>query len=214
MQDRILKRQPRSKSMSPAIKQLIAISATSNDKNREELAQELLTDIKNKYPKEIPPVIDTIVKLISKYRNHGRAPLDRPWNLGELDNLTVLNSYNINAEAIDYILKVQQYAYNERIPLQISVRQAKWISRLYRIIIKKIPFLWFVSYIYTNYEVICEIADVPFNTRKLDACLHDPKGFIKVAELVNKTEYSNEAFKKAYYYNINRYNSEIEEVIK
>lgn len=213
MKGEILKRQKRAKIMLPAIKQMIAIEASTSEKNREELAEELLEKIKSKYPKEIPPVTDTIVKLISKYRNRRRASLDRPWNLGELDNLAQLNTFSIDAEAIDYILEVQNYSASGGPPLQVSIRQAKWISRLYRIIKKNIKLLWFVSFLYTNYEVICEMADIPFNTRKLDAALRDPKLFSLIAQEINKNEFANEAFKKAFYYNINRYYSEIEEVI-
>ncbi len=214
MEERIIKRQRRAKSMSPGIKQLIASAATSSKKDRETLAQELLAQIRNKYPHEIPPVIETIIKLISKYRHHGRAPLDRPWNLGELDNLSQFNMYTIDADAIDHILKVQTYAANEPSHLQVSIRQAKWVSRLFRITNKNIKFLWFASYMYTNYELICEIASVPFDTRRLDANLHDIKRFLHVAKEINENEFANDAFKKGYYYNINRYNSEIEEVFR
>jgi hypothetical protein len=213
MDKRILKRQRRAKTMSADIKRFIADSSMSNDKNREELAEELISQVRIKYPNEIPPTIDTVVKLISKYRNHSRTPLDRPWNLGELDEFPELT---IDSESINRIFEVKAYMRKEGNVIPLTFRQAKWISRLHRIKVKKtkyIPYLWFTSFTYANYEIICEIADTSIDTHELDFCLYDVNAFIAVSQELQQHELSNKAFKKGFYFNINRYYSEKDEVI-
>jgi hypothetical protein len=82
MPERKLKRKTRQKVMSEDIRRLITLRATSTNTRRVELAQEILTEIKERYPKQIPPSKETIIKIISNVRNHLPSPLDRPWNLG------------------------------------------------------------------------------------------------------------------------------------
>ncbi len=213
MEKQKLKRQRRAKTMSSNIKRLIAEISISNDKNREDLAEELLNQIKTKYPNEIPPTTETIVKLISKYRNHSRTPLDRPWNLGELDEFPDLT---FDSESINRIFEVKAYMRKVGNVIPLTFRQAKWISRLHRIKVKKtnyIPYLQFASFTYANYEIMCEMADTSIDTHKLDACLLDINAFIAVSQELQQHELSNKAFKKGFYFNINRYYSETEEVI-
>jgi len=204
MEKRILKRQQRAKSMSSAIKLLIANAATSSNKKREELAEDLIEDIKKKYPVEIPPTLETIVKLISKYRNHGQAYLDRPWNLGELDNLAKLSVCNFDSEAIKYIHIIKQLPRHYPGYPTVTIRQAKWIARLFRITSdifegtengtkRSIHYLSFTSVFYATQEIMAEIAGVTFDTQFLDESLLNPKSFISLFEEIEK----NEDFKKA-----------------
>jgi hypothetical protein len=208
-----MKRQRRSKTMSNEIKWLIAETATSNSKNREDLAEELLNQIKTRYPSEIPPTTETIIKLISKYRNHSRPPLDRPFNLGELADFPDLA---LDSESISRIFEVKTYMRKEGNPLPLTFRQAKWISILHRIKVKnthQIPYLWFSSFTYANYEIICEIAGTSVDTHKLDLSLLDVKAFIAISQEIQNHEFGNQAFKKGFYFNTSRYYSENKEVI-
>ena len=82
MPERKLKRKTRQKVMSEDIRRLITLRATSSNTRRIELAQEILTEIKECYPKQISPSKETIIKMVSNVRNHQPSPLDRPWNLG------------------------------------------------------------------------------------------------------------------------------------
>jgi hypothetical protein len=187
--------------MSPGIKLLIANAAISSNKKREQLAEDLLEDIEKKYPSEIPPTLETIVKLISKYRNHGQSYLDRPWNLGELDNLAKLNIGNFDSEAIKYIYVVTQLHRKEPIYPIVTIRQSKWIARLYQIVSeiypnnneKRIIYLSFASVIYAAQEIMSEITGITFDTQLLDTHLHSPKSFFDLYYEIVK----DEDFKKA-----------------
>ena len=66
MKYRQMKRQPRAKTMLPAIKELITIRAIGeNEKDRNLLAHELIEEIKKKFPQELPPTSTTLIKKIS-----------------------------------------------------------------------------------------------------------------------------------------------------
>ena len=66
----------RAKTMLPQIREFIVEAAISTAIKREALAQELLMIIDKKYPKEIPPKIETIIKEISKARNRNKSVLE------------------------------------------------------------------------------------------------------------------------------------------
>jgi hypothetical protein len=206
---RELKRKPRAKAMAPGIRQLIAASAGADTK-REDLARDLIAQITQKFPKEVPPAEETVIKLISKYRNRERPALDRPWSLGEMDTMPELS---MDAESINYVLKARSHAGKEGFPIPLTFRQAKWISRLYRVTGKNLAFLWFSSFVYANYEIVCEMAGTVFNTRRLDSALLDSKVFASVATELQAHELANEAFKKGFYFNLNKYDSEREEEV-
>jgi hypothetical protein len=189
----------REKKMLPAIRQLITVRALNDpNKDRTELAEELIIEVKNKYPKEIPPSVSTLIKKISEDRSSkNESFLDKPWHLGLLINKGDLNPPLISAEAIEAILKVQKYI-NHDIYSQIlnnhnslmtfaskdptfpqsrfrkpeipflSIRQSKWIPLLHRVIGNKINRLYYTSLVYSTYEKICEISNTPFDTSELD----------------------------------------------
>jgi hypothetical protein len=122
MAERKMKRQPRAKTMLPAIKELITTKAlVDRGKDRILLAHEIREEIKDKFPQEIAPTIETIIKKISAARCHSADPLDDVWHLGTLDR------YPLLSEAIPYILKVKECMKKPN----ISIRQAIWVSRLY-----------------------------------------------------------------------------------
>lgn len=161
--------------MLPKIRQLIAFRAKSEpNKDRQVLAEELIGEIKEKFPTEIPPVSDTVIKKISEARNKEVDALDTPWHMGTLEE------YPLPAGAIARVLEVQnlqlQYEFvlkdfNGGVPFQVplTIRQAKWISRLCEINgLKDAKVLFLASLVYWIEEVICEIARTPFDTSQLD----------------------------------------------
>ena len=123
-----------------------------------------------------------------KFNSKEFQDLEAPWHLGALEN------YPLPSEAIPFILMVQSYAKNYPDPVlktsldPVSIRQAKWIARLYPIVgdlVKKkkpkdnIPraaaFLYHWSKVYTKHEVVCDLARISFDTYELDQGLR--KGY-------------------------------------
>jgi hypothetical protein len=169
-----LKRKPRAKVMREDIRQLITLRATSTNKRREELALEILAEIKERYPKETAPSEETIIKMISKARHHEPSPLDRPWHLGVLNNLQSLGIPDISAEAVKRIQEIQLALSTENRP-PLTIRQAKWISKLHCLIPDNT--IYNVSYLYSSYELVCLVSDTTFDTTKIDALLYDRAKF-------------------------------------
>jgi hypothetical protein len=165
MENRKMKRKSRAKVMLPEIKELIAERALGNDKSRNIIAQDLDSEIRNKYPNEIPPTFETLLKRISEARKHAIDPLDEAWNLGTLED------YPLPSESIPYILKIQE----TEGPFRVTIRQAKWISKLIHVI-RDIELLDRISWYYAFYEKISIISHSgPFTTSKYDKYLVNPK---------------------------------------
>jgi len=120
------------------------------------------------------------------------ADLDKKWHLG------TLKEHNIPAEAVPYILMVQDYAENYPDPVSnkpqdpVTIRQVTWISRLYSIVaasgfkfksdglffksndkekLKAASFLYDWSKVYATHEIACKLSNSPFNTTGLDKAL-------------------------------------------
>lgn len=96
------------------------------------------------------------------------SDLDNPWHLG------TLNDDPLPADAIPHILLVQAWAKKNTIPL--TIRNAIWISRLYKIKeIKNTEALFTVAGVYSIFERRCELAGLPkpYNTSNLDAGIID-----------------------------------------
>lgn len=157
-----LKRQKRAKEMLPGIKDLITLRALQDTgKDRNTLAEQLLVEIKSKFPKEIPPVIETIIKKISEARNPEKDPLGEQWHLG------AMSKYPISSETIPFILKIRK-------DTQISIRQAIWISRLCKVI-TNLEILEEISFQYALHERVSEISGTHFDTTDYDSLLLDSK---------------------------------------
>ncbi len=201
---RQMKRQPRAKAMLPAIKELISIRAIGdNEKDRNLLAEELREEIKKKFPQELPPTVATLTKKISEARNHALNPLDKHWHLGILDKIQDYGISYISSDDIEAIFKVQQWLYRTgqdsiddfleekfdkkglrllTVPFSaLSIRQAKWIAALHRIIGNDIEYLWLASLYYSYLEIISNISDTPFDTWQTDLLVlqMQKKQFIK-----------------------------------
>jgi len=173
MKEPQLKRQPRAKVMLPAIRELITRRALENqEKKRNLLADELIEEIKAKFPYEIPPVEDTVIRRISEARNHDPDIFDEPWHLGTLEK------HPIPSEVVPLILKIQNLAPN----FKVSIRQAKWINKLHHVV-TDIKWLSNISWNYTFHEKISIIShSEPFDTSEYDRFLVNPK---QQKELIN-----------------------------
>ena len=218
-----MKRQPRAKSMLPAIKELIVMRALGDeDKDRNLLARELREEIKEKFPQQLPPTVTTLIKKISESRNHATDPFDRAWHLGILNKLHDYGMSYISADEIDAILRVQDWlfktagqALNEKLFKKkkvkgirgittlfhtVSIRQAKWISALHRNIGNDTEYLWLASLYYAYREIISSISDTPFDTWQIDMWLHLGKtGFLNKFRfhMQNEQKVFGEDFEKA-----------------
>jgi len=128
--------------------------------------------------------------------------LDKPWHLG------LMREYDITAEAVPYIAGIQDWG--EKVPdawgnprKPLTIRQALWASRLYKFVgwylntldkkqKRQAPyhagkFLWEWSEAYAQYEIICKLASVPFETEQLDKAIR--KGAIASIVATNAIMY-------------------------
>lgn len=108
------------------------------------------------------------------------SELEQPWHLGTLID------YQLPAEAILYILKINKWARSKGIA-SMSIRQAQWVAHLYRFIDNnkggwQKPLeaaLWQASFIYASYQIICEYSHTDFDTYYLDeGLLQDSRQFV------------------------------------
>lgn len=129
-------------------------------KSRMLLADEILEqmrqsrDIKDKLPER-----ESIAKIISKARNHPESSLDEIWSLGSLVE------HPIPPEAMPAVMLAYKKALAEK--SELTVRQAKWIARLYKVI-ESPDLLWDWAWEYAMAEWLSEITNQPFDTTELD----------------------------------------------
>jgi len=70
----------------------------------------------------------------------------------------------------------------------LTIRQAKWVSRLYRLYLKNIGNnknigrLYFTALIYSNYEIVSEISGTVFDTTHLDKAVHNYTDFARFVD--------------------------------
>lgn len=109
----------------------------------------------------------TLMNEISRARKFQTEPIDEPWSVGSIVQ------HPIPAEVLPVVLEVQL-----RFPC-LSIREAMWVARLSTLVDKlsKDPqsekrdslFVWAV--IYAAEEQVCNVANLPFDTRILDRVL-------------------------------------------
>lgn len=143
-------------------------------------------------PKKEARTLNAIQKALEKIKPEYAKiqDLDKPWHLGSLEE------YNLPSEAIPYVLAVQDFS--EKYPDQlfkeprqpVTIRQAKWIARLYGIVaasgfkfksnwpfkdnkVKVAAYLYDWSKLYALHEITCKLSNIPFNTTELDLALRN-----------------------------------------
>lgn len=146
------------KAIKPSIKNLIFAKALK-DKGMPRLA--LAIELRNLIEEmgEIPPTEETIMRLISKARNHPASPLDEPWSIG------TLAEYDITPEAFPKIVEIQNLRRNVEKPL--TIREAKWVGRLYTLS-SNLTELDALSTYYSMREISSEISGIPCDTLSVD----------------------------------------------
>ena len=186
-------------------------------------------ELHERYGKAIPS-LRSIQQIVHDYDNpktleEKRAreqfeSLDRPWHLGLLRDYPY-----ISAEALRHMLEAQMAmrSYFENLPVnpddhRITVRQALWAARLYDIVRKHVEtdeffngfpkkvdpndphVLFTVAAAYADYELLCDLAEIPCDTAELDSALsHSIEQFY---DFVNKQ--NTQSLKEKYIIPINK----------
>jgi hypothetical protein len=192
--------------------------------NAKDIYDEYLTNIKDKREAR---TLNSIQKYVQKIK----PSLQEVKNLGQEEqwHLGIKMETPLSADAIRYIMDVKYWLAHKAGKAEIamidnkksevisylgwhfptiSIRQAKWISILYRLknlekVIKSedIGFLWMISFFYAYYELQCKIFDMPFDTLWIDnaICFEGKDYFKKYIFLPNLfKETPNEILKKMY----------------
>lgn len=124
-----MKRQSRPRALSKRVEELIVRRSLESEKRRDNLADELTIEIQQ--TGERAPTHETLIKRISKARNHPPNPLDLPWHSG------TLKDYPLPAEFIPALLKEKQLRNDTNLgPGNLTIREAIWFVRLYPAVIQ------------------------------------------------------------------------------
>ena len=169
--------------VSMLIKNWATIDPYYKDMSRDALAEALITELEKQGL--AAPTHETMKKYISKYRNQPDSSEDLPWHTGLLKD-------NLSPEVISKIGAIQHLG---KLSSQVvSVRQSRWISKLY-LIVEDIESLGEISWYYTMYEKLC-YPNAP-DMSPLDAALPDKEKFRQTfSRLVLGFDFS--AYQKAF----------------
>jgi len=127
---------------------------------------------------EISPTEDTLAKMISEARNKQPSEVEKPWSIG------ACSYYNIPTDMIPVLIKIQklkaEYGNEEEMSKVLTLREARWIARLYHVakpLISELPdfeeneLLWldFIASSYVQRERVSEQMNEQYpNTTDLD----------------------------------------------
>jgi len=116
--------------ISPKIRELIILRALDEPRiPRDAVAIHLVDEIERMGL--TPPSEDTIMKMISRTRNHEPNPLDNPWSIGSSIR------YDFSPDIIPVLIEVQKLQMQseyEAAKERLTIRQAQWIARLYPLV--------------------------------------------------------------------------------
>ena len=122
------------------------------------------------------PSLRAVQKIFADIKAKTKTPefqrKEADWNMATLDE------HPLPSEAIPMILEIQARDTHFG---KFSIRQAIWISRIFRVI-SDLELLDDISWYYTLHEKICQLSGTPFDTSKYDNLLNDPKQLIKAFE--------------------------------
>ena len=110
-----------------------------------------------------------IIKHLTEVNRGIKTPseLEKPWNLG------MSNRYPVPPDALPVLLDILA---SDNIPKEdegVTVRQALWIGRLYRIVHKS-ELLYTIVRHYAFWERVCEISNIDFDSAEYDRILTRP----------------------------------------
>jgi hypothetical protein len=80
----------------------------------------------------------------------------RPWTM------VSLNDYPLPDDAIPHLMQVWRYC--RHTDEKFTIRQAKWVSRIYRMLPQMLSLLWSISYIYSKKEELSIMSGIPCDT--------------------------------------------------
>ena len=163
----------------------------------------------NRADKKLFPGVDCIRGYLHDLNPELKEPkeIDKIWHLGLLGKGSLekgsLEKYDMSPEAITYILRVQNWVSKQKGIHPVTIREAKWISRLYDVIEnnknrwhKPLEHaLWKVAVVYAAYEMIYEISNTGTEVDTRDIDKHLLKG---EREFTLETVYKNTVIDKAF----------------
>ena len=145
------------------------------DMKRSELAEIIQREVA--WPGK-PPELEVLEKKITEDRNTCVWIEDGPWSLGE----SAKPEYGIPPDATNILLELWKYSLEIGYPL--TLRHAKWIARLYKVIVtatsdinhwKQIQILFFAALNYADRERVSQaLKQARFDTRDEDVKLITP----------------------------------------
>jgi hypothetical protein len=143
---------------------------------------------------EVSPTEDTLARMISEARNKQPNELEKPWSIG------ACAQYNIPSDVIPVLIKIQKLKAvedKEGSLGEITIREARWIARLYPAaepLISKLAFgddrrlLWllFIADNYAQRERVSEQINEQYpNTSDLDRLYFASEDFLSDDALVS-----------------------------
>lgn len=150
----------------------------------------------------------TYEKLISLTRLKAKeieaSPLERAWCFGVLSNKdTPSDILNMSAEAIAKVFEVQKWVNKTwntfGLHFQVTVRQARWVARLYKLI-NDDSSLFIFSWAYCMFEIVSSLSGNFNDTYELDKQILDNKidydAIVKIMNSDVMKNYMNEAEKR------------------
>lgn len=128
------------------------------------------------------PGLSSIQKYLkeTKQNLNKEWPEDKPWHMGTLED----EDYELPPDSLPILLRIQSEKSKDN---PLTIRQAKWVSRLYPIILsfsqgketaETIKRLNWWSEFYADREVMSEVSNLSFNTSELDRELLKARGGI------------------------------------
>ncbi|MDP2729554.1 MAG: hypothetical protein Q8O55_03615 [Dehalococcoidales bacterium] len=187
----IRKKTGRGRRISSEVRQLIISQAIHDSKTMPRRALAVrLQDLIEKMG-EVSPTEDTLARMISEARNKQPSELERPWSIG------ACSYYNIPHDMIPVLIKIQklkaEYGDDEDVSRVLTVREARWMARLYRVaepLISELSdgLLWldFIASSYVKRERVSEQMNEQYpNTADLDRLYFHSEDFLNHDVLIS-----------------------------
>jgi hypothetical protein len=143
---------------------------------------------------EVSPTEDTLARMISEARNKQPNELEKPWSIG------ACSQYNIPSDIIPILIKIQKLKVvedKEGSLGEITIREARWIARLYPAVEplisksafdddRKLLWLLFIADNYAQRERVSEQMNEQYpNTSDLDVLYFASEDFLSNDALVS-----------------------------
>ena len=155
------------KHISPIVRQIVAAAVSEHpDTTRDELVPVIRGRVRA--AGKTVPADATLLKLISRYRNQPPSDLDQPWTLARM------RDYDFPAESLPLLSQVWRFALAIDEPL--TIRQAYWVTKLYRLFPNPI-YLWMWASAAAIGERSAELVGEPLDASSLDVVASDLSGW-------------------------------------